>query len=241
MPVRSPFLMGLIHPVNLLLLALSVFAGLVSAWWLFPIGLLFWVLMVFNVARDPSLRISHEMQRREGLAQRFQRRFDRLERAQVSIFNSVASAPPRLQRILQPVQDEVKRVVDEAHALCRRMTTLENYRLVTQSQTDLEGELRELDEVIANSEDVLTREEYEESRRSLKRRGEKLELVSTQLDRVEAQLVSLSNEMETVLTEVVRLQAMGAEDAERHVPSVVEGLREEARQLERFDQEAVQV
>lgn len=238
---RSPFVIGLVQPVNLLLLALSVFAGLISAWWLFPIGLLFWLMMVLNVARDPSLRITHQMQRREALAQRFQRRFDRLERSQVSIFNSVASAPPRLQRVLQPVQDEVKHVVDEAYALCRRMTTLENYRLVTQSQTDLEAELRELDETIENSQDVLTRQEYEESRRALETRAGKLELVSTQLDRVEAQLVSVSNEMEGVMTEVVRLQAMGAEDAERHVPAVVETLREEVRQLERFEGQAVQV
>jgi chromosome segregation ATPase len=241
MRTPSPFLTGLIHPLNLSILALSVFAGLISAWWLFPVGLLFWLIMVVNVARDPSLRISHHMQRREPLAQRFQKRFDRLERSQVSIFNSLSSAPPRVRRALRPVQEEVKRVVDEAHALCRRMTTLENYRLVTQSQTDLEDELRQLDAIIERSEDTLTRQEYEDSRAALQRRAEKLTLVSTQLDRVEAQLVSLSNEMEGIMTEVVRLQATGAEEAERRVPALVERLREEAAQLRAFERDAVQV
>jgi hypothetical protein len=241
MTTRSPFLTGLIHPLNLLFLALIVFAGLVSAWWLFPIGLVFWLVMVINVARDPSLRFSHQMQRREPLAQRFQDRFDRLERTQVSIFNSLASAPPPVRRVMEPAQVEVKRLVDEAHALCRRMTTLENYRLVTQSQTDLEAELRDLNKIIEESEDVLTRQEYEESRQALKRRAEKLTLVSTQLDRVEAQLVSLSSEMSGVMTEIVRLQAIGAEEAKRHVPALVEKLQEETAQLREFERSAVEV
>jgi chromosome segregation ATPase len=238
---RSPILTGLLHPLNLLLLALSVLAGLISAWWLFPVGLLFWLVMVVTVARNPSLRIAHQMQSREPLAQRFQKRFDRLERSQVSIFNSLASAPRRVQRALQPVQDEMQRLIDEAYALCRRMTTLENYRIVRQSQADLETELRDLNDIIERSEDARTRREYEESRRALQRRAEKLKMVSTQLDRVEAQLVSLSNEMEGLMTEVVRLQAAGAEGADQRVPVLVEMLREQTAQLRQFEREAVEV
>lgn len=241
MSVRSPFLAGLIHPLNLLMLGLSVFAGLVSAWWLFPAGLLLWLVMVANVARNPSLRMSHRMQRRKPLAQRFQRRFERLERSQVSIFNSLATAPPRVQRVLQPVQDETERLVDEAHALCRRMTALENYRLVTESQPDLESELRELNEVIQSTDDAVTRREYEDSYRALQRRTDKLETVSTQLDRVEAQLLSLSNEMDGVMTEMVRLQAVEPDEASRHVEALVEKLRQETAELETFERQAVEV
>jgi hypothetical protein len=241
MSIRSPLLTGLIHPINLLMLGVSVFAGLVSAWWLFPVGLVCWLVMVINVANDPSLRMSHRMHRREPLAQRFQKRFDRLERFQVSIFNSLASAPPDVRRALQPVQEETGRVVDEAYALCRRMTGLENYRLVTQSQADLEAELNELNDMIDSTDDLMTRQEYEDSCRALQGRIEKLEVVSTQLDRVEAQLISLSNELEGVITEVIRLQAMGAEEAERHVNPLVEKLREEAAQLETFERETVKV
>jgi hypothetical protein len=241
MSIRSPLLTGLIHPINLLMLGLSVFAGLVSAWWLFPVGLVFWLVMVINVANDPSLRMSHRMQRREPLAQRFQKRFGRLERFQVSIFNSLASAPPDVRRVLQPVQDETERVVDEAYALCRRMTGLENYRLVTQSQADLEAELNELNDIIDRTDDLVTRQEYEDSCQALQGRIKELGVVSTQLDRVEAQLVGLANEMEGIITEVVRLQAMGPDEAERHVDSLVQKLREETAELERFEREAVKV
>lgn len=241
MSIRSPLLTGLIHPLNLLMLGLSVFAGLVSAWWLFPVGLVLWLVMVINVANNPSLQMSHRMHRREPLAQRFQKRFDRLERLQVSIFNSLASAPPRVRRVLQPVHDETERVVDEAHALCRRMTALENYRLVTESQVDLEAELRELHDTVDRTDDPVTKREYEESYQTLQERIDKLKMVSTQLDRVEAQLVSSSNEMESVVTEVIRLQAMGPEEVARQVDALAEKLREEAAQLETFERQAVRV
>jgi chromosome segregation ATPase len=241
MSTRSPFLTGLLHPLNLLTLALSVVAGLISAWWLFPVGIVVWLAMVIAVARDPSLRISHRMHSRDPLAQRFQKHFDRLERSQVSIFNSLASAAPPVRRALQPVRDEIDRLVDRAYALCQRMTTLENYRLVTQSQSDLEGNLAHLERTIASTDDELTRREYEESREALQRRIAKLEAVSTQLDRVEAQLVGLANALDGVMTELVRLQALSAQDAAERVPALVEQLREEADQLKTFEREAVEV
>jgi chromosome segregation ATPase len=121
------------------------------------------------------------------------------------------------------------------------MTTLENYRIVRQSQADIEAELQDLNSIIERTEDERTRQEYEESRRALQRRAAQLKTVSTQLDRVEAQLVSLSNEMEGLMTEVIRLQAAGAEGADQRVLALVEVLREQTAQLQQFELEAVEV
>lgn len=239
--MRSPLLVALLHPLNLLMVGVSAVAGLVAAWWLFPVGMLFWVIMVIAVARDPSLRISHQMQRRAPLAQRFQRYFDRVERSQVSVFNSLASAPTRTRRALQPVQAEIDRLTDQVHSLCQRMTVLENYRIVSQSQTDLETDLQHINEMLDDTGDPLVQREYEESRQSLQERLSKLKTVATHLDRVEAQLMSLSSEMEGIVTEVVRLQAMGPQDAARHVPAVVERLREQSAQVEEFKREAIEI
>ncbi len=239
--MRSPFLTGLLHPLNLLMLGLSIFAGLVSAWWLFPIGLLFWAVMVFAVSRDPSLRISHEMQKREPLAQRFQKHFDRIERSQVGVFNSLSSAPARTRRTLQPIQAEIDGLTMKVYALCQRMTMLENFRIVSQSQADLEMDVQQLDVKIEEAEDAMVKREYEDSRRSLQERISKLAAVSTQLDRVEAQLVSLSNELDGIVTQLVRLQALGPKDAAKYVPELVSKLREEAAQLEAFEREAIRI
>jgi len=239
--MRSPLLTALLHPLNLLMLGLSLFAGLVAAWWLFPVGLLFWLIMVIAVSRDPSLRISHQMQSREPLAQRFQRYFDRIERLQVGVFNSLASAPARTRRVLQPVRAEIDALTMQVYALCQRMTVLENYRLVSQSRVDLETDLQQIETKIGEAQDPMITREYEESRVSLQDRLAKLGTVSTQLDRVEAQLVSLANELDGVVTEMIRLQAIGSDDAAHYVPDLVKKLREQSAELKQFERDAVTI
>jgi hypothetical protein len=220
---------------------LAAFAGLVAAWWLFPLGLLLWLVMVVAVSRDPSLRISHEMHRREPIAQRFQRYFDRIERAQVSVFNSLASAPGRPRKALRPVQDELEALTDQAYGLCRRMTSLENYRLVSESTSNLQANLQQIDEAIGKVGDPQIKQQYEDSRRALLERIARLKLVASDLDRVEAQLLGLTNEMDGVVTEVIRLQASGPDDAERQVPTLVSRLRERSEELKQSEREAAEV
>lgn len=232
--MRSPFVTGLLHPINLLMLGACAFAGLVAAWWLFPLGLVLWLIMVLAVARDPSLRISHQMQTREPLAQRFQTYFDRIERAQVSVFNSLASAPSNTRRVLQPVQDQLDALTSQAYALCQRMTALENYRLVQQSSSNLQSDLARTNDAIDNATDQLVKEQYEESRRSLLERLAKQNIVSSELERVEAQLLSLASELDGVVTEVVRLQAVGANSASDRVPALVDKLHQESKDLQAF-------
>jgi hypothetical protein len=223
------------------MLGLAALAGLVAAWWLFPLGLLLWLAMVVTVSRDPSLRFSHEMHSREPMAQRFQRYFDRIERAQVSVFNSLASAPGRTRKALQPVQDELQPLTDQVYRLCRRMTVLENYRLVSESTSNLEAELQQAGEAIDRASDPRVKQQYEESRRALMERIAVLKLVASDLDRVEAQLLGLANEMDGVVTDVIRLQAAGPADAERGVPALVAKLRKRATELVKSEREAVEV
>jgi chromosome segregation ATPase len=223
------------------MLGVAGFAGLFSAWWLFPLGLLLWLIMVVVVARNPTLRFNHQMQERAPLAQRFQRYFDRIERAQLGVFNTLSSAPARTRRVLQPVQTELDLLTDQAYSLGQRMTSLENYRMVTQSESDLEQDLEQLETTIAKADDALVKREYEESRRSLQDRLEKLKAVSTQLDRVEAQLLSISNDLDAAVTEIIRLQAMGPEAAKPLVKELAQRLREQRMQLKEFESEAVRV
>jgi hypothetical protein len=216
-------------------------AGLVAAWWLFPLGLLLWLSMVISVSRDPSLQISHRMQSREPIAQRFQAYFDRVERAQVSVFNSLSSAPARTRRVLQPIQTELEHMTAQTYSLCRRITALENYRLVSESTSNLQQDLQHMNDTIASASDPLVKQEYEESRQAIIERLAKLRIVASDLDRVEAQLLSVANEMDGVVTEVVRLQAIGADAAQQHVPVLVDRLRQQAAQLSDFGRKAVEI
>jgi len=54
--MQPPYLDALRHPLNLAVLALAVAAGLCSAWWLFPVGLVVWGIMVVVHAHDLALR-----------------------------------------------------------------------------------------------------------------------------------------------------------------------------------------
>jgi hypothetical protein len=239
--MRSPFLTALVHPLNIAMLGLSVVAGLVAAWWLFPLGLLFWLAMVIRVSRDAALQFSYRMQSREPLAQRYQEYFDRIERSQLSVFNNLAAAPAGMRRVLQPIQKEIDALTTQVYSLCQRMTTLENYRVVTESGRDLEADLARVDAAMQRTNDAIIRQEYEASRQSIQERLNKLRSVSVLLDRVEAQLMGLANELDGVMTEVIRLQAMAPEDAAQHVPTLQQSLQEQSEQIRAFEREAIQV
>ena len=121
------------------------------------------------------------------------------------------------------------------------MTALENYRVVSQSQADLEADLQRIDETLKDATDAVVRREYEESRQALHDRLVKLKQASTQLERVEAQLLSLANELDSVIAEVIRLQAMDPEDASQRVPDVVRRIRKQSKELEDFRRERMHI
>ena len=234
---RSPWLTALINPLNLTMLALAVAAGLCSAWWLLPIGLVLWVVMILAVARDPSLVISSTMESRQPLAARFQAPFDRIERSQVSLFNSLASADPRIRNSFRQVQAETDNLVNQAYLLCQRMSALENYRLVTRASGNLDDDVKRLQGQVASATDAMVKREYEQSLAALQDRVNKLHTTETQLDRVEAQLSSLASEMDTALTEVVRIQSLGPDVAASHASALALTLHKQTDELVAFQKE----
>jgi len=234
---RSPWLTALINPLNLAMLALALAAGLCAAWWLFPLGLVVWVVMVLAIARDPSLVISATMDSRAPLAARFQAPFDRIERSQVSLFNTLASADPRIRGSFRQVQAETDTLVNQAYLLCQRMSALENYRLVTQSGGNLDDQLKGLQAQVAAATDPMVKKEYEQSLAALQDRVSKLHATQTQLDRVEAQLSSLSSQMDSALTEVVRIQSLGPSVAAGQAAALAQTLHKQALDLESFQKE----
>jgi chromosome segregation ATPase len=234
---RSPWLTALINPLNLAMLALAVAAALCSAWWLLPLGLLLWVVMVLAIARDPSLMISSTMESREPLAARFQAPFDRIERSQVSLFNTLASADPRIRNSFHQVQAETDSLVNQTYLLCQRMSALENYRLVTTASGNLDGELKRLQGQVDGATDAVVKREYQQSLAALQDRVAKLHTTETQLDRVEAQLSSLASQMDAALTEVVRIQSLGPAVAAGQAAGLAQTLHKQTDDLVAFQKE----
>ena len=226
--MRNPYVIALLNPVNLAMLALATAAGLCSAWWMFPVGLLLWGVMVLVVANNPMLRTSQKMDARVTLTPRFQSKFEKIERVQVSMLQTINSAPAAIRKALEPVRTKMDPLVDEIYSLCQRSSGLENYRLVNFGKVDLEAEWTKKNQEIEQAGNPAVKQELQEALNSLEKRiGEQRKVVA-QLDRLDAQLSSAENTLENVLSEVLRLQSMGAEVIKRNR----EGLLQSLHQLE---------
>lgn len=228
---------ALTNPLNVGMLLLSIAAGLLAAWWLFPLGLALWVVMVILFARDPSVRMRQTLAGRTPLAHRFQTYFDRIERTQINIFNTLSNSRSRVRQSLQPVRQAVDALVNEAYQLGQWMTVLENHRQVSRANDDFTTSIAELEAKIAQSGDALARSEYEESLRTLQARLSNLEALESQIERMEAQLANVTVEMAQILTEVIRLQALEPKQVKQYVPVLVNMMEEQSAQLKAFQQE----
>ncbi|MBK9209582.1 MAG: hypothetical protein IPL71_15275 [Anaerolineales bacterium] len=234
---RPPLLTSILHPLNLSMLALTVAAGLCSAWWLAPVGFIFWLIMVGIVARDPGLQISFTRQSREPLAQRFQNRFDRLDRARISIFNSLQGVPPSFRRTVQPIQDTLDDLTEHAYQLCLNMTALENNFAVQQIANNFDDEIENMQENIRKAADTSGKKEYEETLKSLQERKIQMKNISSLLSRFEAQLTGTNNAVDSVVTGIAGLKGRDTKQVAVKIPPLLQVLQTEQMELQQFDAE----
>jgi hypothetical protein len=237
--MRSPLTLAFFHPLNAAMFILAALAGLFAAWWLFPLGLVFWIVMVAQIANDRFVRTDYDMQARSGtLSPRFQQLYEQVIHSQMRIFNSLMSASGSTKRALEPVQSEIQSLTSHVYTLCRQMTGPENYVKVSTTNTDLPGQRALLTLGIGNATDDLIKKEKQEALRALDDRMKKIQQVSTLLDRVEAQIGSLASTLDSILADIVRLQAMGSAQAEKEAPEIIQQIRAQVKQLDSFAEEA---
>lgn len=234
---RTPLTTAFFHPLNMAMLALTLVAGLCSAWWLAPIGLLLWLVMVIVIARDPGLNITFTRQNRQPLAQRYQVRFDRLDRARISIFNSLAQAGLPLQRAIEPVQTALDEVVEHCYQLSLRMTALDNHYAVQRLSNDFDSDFANLQRKLEQTTDPVALKEYQLTIESLKTRQDQLKSLAAILDRFEAQLTGTINAVDGVVTGVVSLKGRSPQQAKDRIGPLLDILQVEQQELEQFDQQ----
>jgi hypothetical protein len=237
--MRSPLTTALLNPLNLVMLVFSGLAGLIAAWWLFPLGLLIWAVMVANIANDKSIRINYNMEARLGtLSSRFQDPYAKAVKAQMRIFNSLLSASGGNRRVLAPVQNEIEKLVDEIYTVCQKMTVPENFVQVAKGKAaDLDGQRALLVLSIDKDMDPVIKKQKEDAIRSLESQIQKTKDVAGILNRLEAQLASVTSFMDALLADVMRLQVMGAEQTRQEVPNILQKIQGEIIQLEAAEKE----
>lgn len=241
--MRSPLTIALLNPLNIIMLVLSGLAGLIAAWWLLPLGLVIWGFMVAAIANDKSIRINYNMEARLGtLSPRFQEPYSKAVRAQARIFNSLLSATGDNRRALEPVQDEIEKLVQHVYNVCQKMTVPENYVKVSSGKlADLEGERALLVLSLNKDMDAAMKKQKEDAIQMLENRIQKTKTVAAMLDRIQAQLGSVTTVMESLLADIMRLQVMGAEQTRQEVPAIIEKIRAEISGLEAAESEIAQL
>jgi len=234
---RPPLLTALLHPVNLAMLALTIAAGLCSAWWLAPIGLVFWFVMVFVIARDPGIQMTFTRQSRQPLAQRFQTRFDKLDRARISIFNALQGVSPSFRRAVEPIQSALDTLVEHAYQLSLQMTALDNNFAVQQISSSFDEDIAKMEKNIRDAGNPSDRKEFEQTLESLRARKIQLKSIGTLLARFEAQLTGTNNAVDGVVTGVISLKGRTAENVKEKIPPLQKVVEGEQDELNQFDAE----
>ncbi len=235
---RPPLLTALLNPVNLAMLALTIAGGLCSAWWLAPIGFILWLVMVTIIARDPGLQMSFTRQSREPLSQRFQTRFDKLDRARISIFNTLyQSNKSSLRKAIAPIQSALDDLVDHAYQLARQMSALDNNLASQKILNNFDDDIVKMEKNLKEATNPADIKEFEQTLESLKARKAQLKNVDALLSRFEAQLTGTNNAVDSVVTNIVSLQGRTDRSVEEKIPALLKIIETEQSELKQFDSE----
>jgi hypothetical protein len=230
--MSSPFVTALFNPLNLMILVIAAVAGLTAAWWLFPLGLLFWLMMVIILSRDPAFRLNHASLNRTPLAMRFETAFNAIKRVQLGLYSAVTAFNPNSQPQLQPVLNAVNSLVEEVYNLCQRMSALENYRLVSARNSNPQIDMEQLVEKMNLATNPSVKKEYEGALAAMRTRQDKMTESSARLDRVEAELTSLTNELNTQVGEILQLQSLPNDQLEAKIPEIVKRLEDRTKSIQ---------
>jgi hypothetical protein len=236
--MRSPLASALTNPTSLTILVLSVLAGLLAAWWLFPIGLLIWGGTVWNISRDKALRINYNMQAAtQTLTPRFQGPYSNVVRAQMRIFNMISSTSGGTRRLLEPVQAEIESLVNHAYFVCQQMTSPDNYVKIAQN-TDYEGQRALLVLSTGGIADPAAKKEKEDAIHSLETRLQEIKDIEAMVDHAETQISGLAVSLDSLLAEIMSLQVRGSTAMEKEIPDLVQKIHQQTEQLQALEDEA---
>ncbi|MBA3075371.1 MAG: hypothetical protein FP831_17355 [Anaerolineae bacterium] len=232
---RSPFLTALFNPLNVFMLLGAILAGLISAWWLFPAGLVLWLIMVIVVARDPGLQISFTRQSRQPLAMRFQARFNRIDRARMTIFNLSGQSSQSFKLLIDPIEEKLDDLVEQVYQISLRMSALDNAYAIQKISNNFDNEISNLEKQILTTTDPGVKAEYLKAVQSLKESRDNSANLAQILDRFQAQLTSTVNVVDSVVTGVASLKGLNEKQIKGRIEPLIEIIENDCKKIHQFD------
>ncbi|NDJ36401.1 MAG: hypothetical protein GYB64_17235 [Chloroflexi bacterium] len=236
---ESPLIIGLKHPVNLAMLAVVAGAGLLSAWWLLPLGLLLWAFMVFNIASSPRLQYESKAESREQLAPRFQRIYNRLERAQREVLAKLEDSNARSRRALENVRVGLESLADQGYSVLKRLTRMDEYFRMGKSMSSMQNELQHIKDALPMMTNEEVKRDYEMKQVELLDEIERLRTVNDYMERGEGVLEEMADELDRIVAEVINLIGRSPDDVRDRAAEIVRRLQALENRLQSFEAEEV--
>ncbi len=217
---NSPWFDAFFDPAGVLLLLSSVVSGLVAAWWLFPAGIVLWVILVIKILRDPSLQINAAIENRSELTQRFQNQFNQLQKSQVTFFNTIQSSEDEVQRNLLPINSAITRLLDQVYENCRRYSLLENHRLVSTVNQNLDQQLSDFENRLQGVTNPQERARLEQMKKTLDDKKIQQQSVLNQLDQYSEKLSMIKIQLDGLITEALQAQSTDEVTIKNAIPDI---------------------
>jgi hypothetical protein len=222
------------QPLALLVLVAAIAAGLAVALWLLPLGLLAYAAIVFLSARDPDLlALSQRAPRPRLSSPTFRAQLDAIERTQQEIVRSITQSNGPLERLLLPINDQARDLVEQSYTLCDKGEIIERY-LATTNQRALQDQINSIDERLAATQDDYTKQQFQETRHALIERQQNARDLETYVGRILAQLQNISASLDNVLAETVRLRTADAVSADTATNQVAQRLTDIKSDMDAF-------
>lgn len=222
------------QPLALVVLVIAIAAGLTIALWLLPVGLLAYAAIVFLSARDSELIAFSQRAPRPRLSSpTFRSQLDSIERTQQEIVRSVGQAGGALGRLLTPIGEQARALVEQAYTLCDKGQIIERY-LATTNQRALQDQINAIDARLSGTQDPYTQQQLQETRQALVERQGNARDLETYIGRILAQLQNISANLDNVLAETVRLRTADAVSADTATNQVAQRLSDLKSDMDAF-------
>ncbi|MFQ3633569.1 hypothetical protein [Roseiflexus sp.] len=225
------------RPLAITVLIVAVVAGLCIAIWLLPLGLLAYVLMVFIDMRDPALAAAAHRPpptpRPRLTSPTFRAQIESIERTQQEIARSAAQSGGPLARLLLPIADQGRELVEEAYILADKGQIIERY-LASVDRRKLEQDLAAIDQQMYATQDPYTRSQLEETRQARLEKLQNVRDLDTYIGRISAQLQNIGASLDNVLAETVRLRTADAASADSTTSQVARRLADLKSDMDAF-------
>jgi chromosome segregation ATPase len=232
--MSNPYAFAARQPLAIIVLLLAVLGGLLIYWWLLPLGLLIYGLMVFLGGQDPTVAAASQRTPRPRLSSAtFRTQIDAIERTQQEIQRSVSQADGPVGRLMVRISEQGHELVDQAYQLSDKGQIIEGY-LARVNLADLQQRINTTDRKITATVDPYTIQQLQETRAALTEKQRNAADLTTYIERIQAQLQNIHANLENVLAETVRLRTADAVSADSATNQVAQRLSDLKSDMDSF-------